>query len=228
MIWGIIFLSFGVCCFYCHLLFVFGGSNTRAWRHQLGVVLGWEGGASMRVKSQLPSLGLEHIWGTTYVPSSMWKQTVASFSMTYMKSDPDWFHPLSCPASPETTLVSLGEFLFFFFCCTRSVAQDSSICSKQGLLCNLSTLFFNSVLLLSRSQAPRNSGWVVLALQLTCPGAFAIFHNHISNTYLKHWIKRENTLERIWNASLLHENWIMAYLWVESPASTNLLRPGLV
>ena len=76
-------------------------------------VEGWEGGASGRVKSQLPSLGLGHVWGTTYVPSSLWKQAVASLSMTCMKSDPDCFHPFSCPASPETSLVSLGEFFFF-------------------------------------------------------------------------------------------------------------------
>ena len=133
--------------------------------------------------------------------------------MICMKSDPDWFHPLSCPASPETTLASLGEFFFFFlsffffFCCTKSVAQDSSICSKQGLVCNFSTLFFNPVLLLSISQALGHSGSVVLAHQLTCLGASAIFLNQVSNTYLKHCIKRENTLEGIWNASLLHETW---------------------
>ena len=32
--------------------------------------------------------------------------------MTCMISDPDWFHPFSCHASPETSLVSLGEFFF--------------------------------------------------------------------------------------------------------------------
>ena len=31
-----------------------------------------------------------------------------------MKSDPDWFHPFSCPSSPKTSLVSLGEFFFLF------------------------------------------------------------------------------------------------------------------
>ena len=34
--------------------------------------------------------------------------------MTCMKSDPDWFHPFSCPSSPKTSLVSLGEFFFLF------------------------------------------------------------------------------------------------------------------
>ena len=77
------------------------------------LVEGWEAGTSGRVKSQLPSLGLGHIWGATYIPSSLWKQAVASLSMTCMISDPDWFHPFSCHASPETSLVSLGEFLFF-------------------------------------------------------------------------------------------------------------------
>ena len=78
------------------------------------LVEGWEGGTSGRVKSQLPSLGLGHIWGTTYIQSSLWKQAVASLSMTCMKSDQDWFHPFSCTASLETSLVSLGEFLSFF------------------------------------------------------------------------------------------------------------------
>ena len=31
--------------------------------------------------------------------------------MTHI-SDPEWFHRFSCPASPETSLVSLGEFFF--------------------------------------------------------------------------------------------------------------------
>ena len=78
------------------------------------LVEGWEGGASGRGKSQPPSLGLGHVWGTTYIPSSLWKQAVASLSMTCMISDPDWFHPFSCPAFTETSLVSLGEFIFFF------------------------------------------------------------------------------------------------------------------
>ena len=73
-------------------------------------VKGWEGGTSGRVKSQLPSLGLGHVWGISYVQSSLWKQAVASLSMTCMKSDPDWFHPFSCPASPETSLISLWEY----------------------------------------------------------------------------------------------------------------------
>ena len=41
------------------------------------LVEGWEGGASGRVKSQLPSLGLGHVWGTTYIPSSLWKQAIS-------------------------------------------------------------------------------------------------------------------------------------------------------
>ena len=84
------------------------------------LVEGWEGGASRRVKSQLRSLGLGHVWGTTYIPSSLWKQAVASLFMTCMKSNPDWFHPFSCLASPETSLVSLQEFFFLNFGCTRS------------------------------------------------------------------------------------------------------------
>ena len=73
------------------------------------LVEGWEGGTSRRVKSQLPSLGLGHVWGTIYFPSFLWKQAVASLSMTCMKSDPEWFHHFSCPASSETSLVSLRE-----------------------------------------------------------------------------------------------------------------------
>ena len=69
----------------------------------------WDGEASGRVKSQLPSLGLGHVWVTTYIPSSLWKHAIASLSMTCMKSDQDLFYPFSRPASPETTLVSLGE-----------------------------------------------------------------------------------------------------------------------
>ena len=120
------------------------------------LVEGWEGGACRKVKSQLPSLGLGHVWGTTYVPSSLWKQAVASLSMTCMKSDPDRFHPFSSLASYETSLVSLGEYIYIW---------------------------------------------------LSCHGTFAVFPNQVSNTYLKHSIKMENTLEGIWNASLLHETW---------------------
>ena len=86
-------------------------------------------------------------------------------------------------------------------------AQDFSIYSKQGLLCNCSGLFFNPVLLLSRSQALGHSGSVAVVRQLSCPGAFAVFQNQVSNAYFKHWIKRENTVEGIWNTSLLHETW---------------------
>ena len=88
------------------------------------LVQGWDGDASGRVKSQLPSLGLRHVWGTTYIPRSLWKQAVASLGMPCMISDPDWFHHFTCPPSPETSLVSLGEFFFFFnFGSTRSSLQ---------------------------------------------------------------------------------------------------------
>ena len=87
----------------------------RLWDTSLVLVEGREGGASGRVKSQLSSLGLGHVWGTTYVPISLWKRAVASLSTTCMKSNPDWFHAFSCPASPETSLVSLQEFLFYYF-----------------------------------------------------------------------------------------------------------------
>ena len=81
----------------------------------LVLVEGWDGGASGRVKFQLPSFGFRHVWGTTYIPSSLWKQAVASPSITWIILEPDWFLPYSCPASPETWLVSLENFFFFFF-----------------------------------------------------------------------------------------------------------------
>ena len=83
------------------------------------LVEGWEGVTSGRVKSQIPSLELGHVSGTTYIPSSLWKQAVASLSISCIISDPDWFHPFSCSASSETLLVSLEEFfifIFIFFC----------------------------------------------------------------------------------------------------------------
>ena len=44
-----------------------------------------------------------------------------------MISDPDWFHHFTCPPSPETSLVSLGEFFFFFnFGSTRSSLREGN------------------------------------------------------------------------------------------------------
>ena len=57
------------------------------------------------------------------------------------------------------------------------------------------------------SQALGHSGLVVVPHRLSCPGAFTIFPNQVSSAYLKHWIKRESTLEGIWNKSLLYETW---------------------
>ena len=114
IIWGCIFLI--VVSFASSVTFdlsledLIQGLGDTSWV----LVEGWDGGTSGRVKSQLPSLGLGHVWGTTYIPSSLWKQALASLSMTCMISDPDWFHPFSCPASPETSLVSLQEFLFIY------------------------------------------------------------------------------------------------------------------
>ena len=140
MIWACIFLSVHVFCFWCHLLFVFGGSNTRAWRHQPGVGSGWERGACRRVKSHLPSLGLGHVWGTTYVPSVMWKQTVTSLYMSCVDTDPDCFYPLSCPAFPETLRLPWdhtgfsGRIFFFNFHCPRSsfLLQTSLFASSNS------------------------------------------------------------------------------------------------
>ena len=69
------------------------------------------------------------------------------------------------------------------------------------------------MLLLSRSQALRHSGSVVVAHQLSCPGAFAVFPNQVSNTCLKYWIKRKT----LWKEFEMHHYYMklgtMAYLW---------------
>ena len=111
------------------------------------LVEGWEGGANGRVKSQLPSTQLEHIWGTTYVPSSLWKQTVAYLSM---KSDPDYFHPFSCPASPETSWFLWETFFFLNFGCTRSslLLRTSLFAASRGYSVIPVHWLFNPVLLL--------------------------------------------------------------------------------
>ena len=92
------------------------------------LVEGWEGGASGRVKSQLPSLGLGHVWGTTYIPISLWKQVVGSLSMTCMISDPDLFHPFSCPTFHETSLSVFFFFLFehYVFIAEKAMTPNSS------------------------------------------------------------------------------------------------------
>ena len=91
IIWDFIFLSFGV--FASSVTFDLSLEDLiqRLWDTSSELVEGWEGGASGRVKSQLPSLGLGHVWGITYVPSSLWKQVVSSLSTTCMISDTDCF-----------------------------------------------------------------------------------------------------------------------------------------
>ena len=90
----------------------------RHWDTSSLLVEGWEGGASGRVKSQLPSLGLGDIWGTTYVPSSLWKQVVASLFTTCMISDSDWlivFHAL-LPLTPHWFLYeNIFKYNFIYF-----------------------------------------------------------------------------------------------------------------
>ena len=80
-----------------------------------------------------------------------------------------------------------------------SASRGSSVIAVHWL--------FSPVFLLMEITGSRHSGSVVVAHRLSCPGAFTIFPNQDSNAYLKHWIKRENTLEGIWNKSLLHETW---------------------
>ena len=164
------------------------------------LVEGWEGGASGRVKSQLPSLGLGHVWGTTYVSSSLWKHAVASLSTTCMKSNPDRFHPLSYLASPGTSLVSLGEY-FLKILATLGLHCCSGLLYLQGGGATLIAVhwLFNPVLLLMEitgSRALRLSSYGPLASR---PGAFAIFsllfiYLHFDSIYIvvvfvKHWHK---------------------------------------
>ena len=91
IIWDFIFLSFGV--FASSVTFDLSLEDLiqRLWDTSSELVERWEGGASGRVKSQLPSLGLGHVWGIYYVQSSLWKQVVASLSTTCMISDTDCF-----------------------------------------------------------------------------------------------------------------------------------------
>ena len=106
---------------------------------------------------------------------------------------------------------------------TQRVGHDwSGLAAAAGLHCCSGLLYFQregatlwwqytsfSILCFSwcRSQALWHSCSVVVAHQLSCPRAFSVFPNQVSNTYLMHWIKRDNTLEGILNKSLLHETW---------------------
>ena len=63
-----------------------------------------------------------------------------------------------------------------------TAAQDFSICSEQGLLCNCSTLAFQSCTSPDVDQSLGHSGSVVLAHWVSCPGAFVIFPNQVLNT----------------------------------------------
>ena len=144
--WGCIFLSFGVFFFYCYLWFVFGGDTS--WV----IVEGKEGGTSGRVKSQLHSLGLGHFWGTTYIPSSLWKQAVASLSMTCMKSNPDWFHSFHAllPLRPHWILWDNLKKKKFFFGCSRFslLLRTSLFAASRGYSVISVHWLFNPALLL--------------------------------------------------------------------------------
>ena len=131
MTWGFIFLTFGVFWFYCHLSFIFGGSNTRAWESQLGIVAWWDRGASRTVKSQLPSIGFGHIWGTTHGPSSMWKQSAASLFDTLHEMRPRLVSSfvISCFHWDHTDFS--GIFLFNFLCTRSSSLLRTSISSAN-------------------------------------------------------------------------------------------------
>ena len=160
------------------------------------LVEGWEGGASGRVKSQLPSLGLGHVWGTTYIPRSLWKQAVVSLLQALHDIRPRQVSSffMSC-FHLALTGFSGRIFLFLIFAATRGY----SVMAVHWL--------FNPVLLLMLITGSRALRLSSCAHRLSCPGAFTIFPNQVSSAYLKHWIKRESTLEGIWNKSLLYETW---------------------
>ena len=142
------------------------------------LVQGWDGDASGRVKSQLPSLGLEHIWDTTYISSSLWKQDVASLSIL------EWNQTQTCfilfhvllPLRPHWFLWE--NFKKNFGCTRLSLLLRTSLFAAAG-----ANLWFQcagfSFLCFSwcRSQALGHSGSVVVAHRLSCPRAFAIFPN---------------------------------------------------
>ena len=132
-------------------------------------------------------------------PWLAWYQTQTGFIL---------FHVL-LPLRPHWFLCKNFYFIIFlnFGCTVFIAAQDFSICSEQGLLCNCSALAFQSCASPDVDQFLGHSGSVVLAHRVSCPGEFVIFPNQVSNSYLKHRLRRENTLERILNKSLLHETW---------------------
>ena len=133
-------------------------------------------------------------------PWLAWYQTQTGFIL---------FHVL-LPLRPHWFLCK-NFYLFIYFlnfgCTVFIAAQDFSICSEQGLLCNCSALAFQSCASPDVDQSLGHSGTVVLAHWISFPGVLAIFPNQVSKIYLKHWIRRENPLEGIWNKSLLHETW---------------------
>ena len=95
--------------------------------------------------------------------------------MTCMKSKPDWFHPFLCPASPEPSLVSLGELFFFFnFGCTRSslLLRTSLFAASRG--CSVISVhwLFNPMLLLMQTTGSKHSDSVVVDHQLVALGHF--------------------------------------------------------
>ena len=100
-----------------------------------------------------------------------------------------------------------GTWLKWLSSSSRSslVLRTSLSAASWGSSVTAAHWLFHPVLSWCRSQALGHPGSVVVAHRLSYPGAFAVFPNQVSNTYLKHWIKRENTLEGIGNKPLLHE-----------------------
>ena len=107
-------------------------------------------------------------------PWLAWYQTQTGFIL---------FHVL-LPLRPHWFLCKNFYFIIFlnFGCTVFIAAQDFSICSKQGLLCNCSTLAFQSCTSPDVDQSLGHSGSVVLAHWVSCPGAFVIFPNQVLNT----------------------------------------------
>ena len=154
-------------------------------------------------------------------PWLAWYQTQTGFIL---------FHVL-LPLRPHWFLCK-NFYLFIYFlnfgCTVFITAQDFSICSEQGLLCNCSALAFQSCASPDVDQSLGHSGSVVLAHRVSCPGAFAICTNQVLNT--------GSEGKALWKEFEINHFYMklgtMAYLWGDWErivlASSNLLRSELI
>ena len=99
------------------------------------------------------------------------------------------------------------NFLKTFGCTRSSLLPKTSLFVAGGATVWFQCTGFSILCSWCRSQPQGHSGSVAVAHWLICLWAFVIFPIYVSNTCLKHWIKRQNTLEGILNESLLHEPW---------------------